>query len=191
MAKMQPFSSLSQEAREAFEELAKLRATGRAEAIRRFEESIQAKTLHLKYLVTQMLANGEPPHQVIKSTGMSRQTITNYKNDYLASRGFSSLADMPRTVDRVDDDQTNSVESFPFLNGTVYANGEEKYWYDPISNDFVTYDEKTGLGLQSVEVPEWLVKHRGAEVKVLENLDSEIQRAIEEDESGFDVDLGL
>lgn len=191
MAKMQPFSSLSQEAREAFEELAKLRATGRAEAIRRFEESIQAKTLHLKYLVTQMLANGEPPHQVIKSTGMSRQTITNYKKDYLASKGYESLAEMPRTVDWVEEGEPSMVESFRHLNGTVYTNGEEKYWYDPISNDFVTYDEKNGIGLQAVDIPQWLADHRATEVQILEKLDSELEKIIAQDEADYDVDLGL
>lgn len=77
----------AEEARLLFIELARLRKEGKAEALRAVEANLSRKARYLKSLVAGMLEDGIEVHEVVKATGMSRQTVTNYRKDHLAIFG--------------------------------------------------------------------------------------------------------
>lgn len=92
----------AEEARLLFSEVGRLRREGKAEALRALEARISEQSNHLKSLIARMLASGIEIHEIIKSTGISRQTITNYKNDYLKLMNLDSLESVVGGVTHVE-----------------------------------------------------------------------------------------
>lgn len=62
----------------AFARMASKRATGRAEAIRKFEEDLEFDRRAVRFATAELIEKGVRPSQLSRETGMSIQTIANY-----------------------------------------------------------------------------------------------------------------